>query len=132
MCDFRVVNIGDGRQPASRPGFGQWPMRLASTAAVPVAGGRSLPLDAFRDRRVHAVAGIAHPALLRHAARARHRVVPHAFADHQAYQPQDLSFGSQLPVLMTEKDAVKCRAFADGAATRCRCAPSCLPRSGWR
>ena len=40
-------------------------------------------------------------------------VVPHAFADHQAYQPQDLSFGSQLPVLMTEKDAVKCRAFGN-------------------
>ena len=39
-------------------------------------------------------------------------VVPHAFADHHAYQPQDLSFGSQLPVLMTEKDAVKCRGFA--------------------
>ena len=39
-------------------------------------------------------------------------VVPHAFADHHRYQASDLSFGSELPVLMTEKDAVKCRAFA--------------------
>ncbi|MGH8540088.1 MAG: tetraacyldisaccharide 4'-kinase, partial [Stenotrophobium sp.] len=39
-------------------------------------------------------------------------VVPLAFADHHAYAAGDLDFGDQLPVLMTEKDAVKCRAFA--------------------
>ncbi len=39
-------------------------------------------------------------------------VVPQACADHPRYQASDLSFGSELPVLMTEKDAVKCRAFA--------------------
>ena len=36
-------------------------------------------------------------------------VVPHAFADHHAYTAADFEFGSRLPVLMTEKDAVKCR-----------------------
>ncbi|HVJ36394.1 MAG TPA: tetraacyldisaccharide 4'-kinase, partial [Stenotrophomonas sp.] len=40
-------------------------------------------------------------------------VVPHAFADHYRYAATDFEFGSQLPVLMTEKDAVKCRGFAD-------------------
>ena len=40
-------------------------------------------------------------------------VVPHAFHDHHAYQAEDLAFGSDLPVLMTEKDAVKCAAFAN-------------------
>jgi tetraacyldisaccharide 4'-kinase len=40
-------------------------------------------------------------------------VVPHAFADHHRYQAGDLSFGSELPVLMTEKDAVKCQRFAN-------------------
>ncbi|HMT38864.1 MAG TPA: tetraacyldisaccharide 4'-kinase, partial [Thermomonas sp.] len=39
-------------------------------------------------------------------------VVPHAFHDHHAYGPGDFAFGSPLPVLMTEKDAVKCRGFA--------------------
>jgi tetraacyldisaccharide 4'-kinase len=38
-------------------------------------------------------------------------VIPHAFADHYAYQLADLQFDDQLPVLMTEKDAVKCREF---------------------
>jgi tetraacyldisaccharide 4'-kinase len=63
---------------------------------------------------VHAVAGIAHPQRFFDMLRAeRIGVVPHAFADHHAYQPQDLRFGSELPILMTEKDAVKCRAFAN-------------------
>ncbi len=41
-------------------------------------------------------------------------VVPHAFADHHAYRAEDFEFGSELPVLMTEKDAVKCATFANG------------------
>ena len=40
-------------------------------------------------------------------------VVPHAFADHHRYVAADFAFGSELPVLMTEKDAVKCAAFAN-------------------
>ncbi|MCL5059683.1 MAG: tetraacyldisaccharide 4'-kinase [Candidatus Thermoplasmatota archaeon] len=38
------------------------------------------------------------------------RFSPRAFADHHAFQPQDLPSGAA--VLMTEKDAVKCRSFA--------------------
>jgi len=38
------------------------------------------------------------------------RFSPRAFADHHAFQPQELPAGAA--VLMTEKDAVKCRAFA--------------------
>jgi tetraacyldisaccharide 4'-kinase len=34
--------------------------------------------------------------------------------DHAAIAAEDLSFGDDLPVLMTEKDAVKCREFAGG------------------
>ena len=33
--------------------------------------------------------------------------------DHHAFKSGDLNFGDNLPVLMTEKDAVKCAAFAD-------------------
>ena len=41
------------------------------------------------------------------------RVIPHAFQDHARFEASDLDFDDQHPVLMTEKDAVKCRAFAD-------------------
>jgi tetraacyldisaccharide 4'-kinase len=38
------------------------------------------------------------------------RFSPRAFADHHAFQPQDLP--ADAAVLMTEKDAVKCSGFA--------------------
>ncbi|MFD0738324.1 tetraacyldisaccharide 4'-kinase [Lysobacter koreensis] len=102
QCDFRVVNGGEG-------GFGEWTMRLHAGQAVPLAGGRSRPLASFAGQRVHAVAGIGDPerffAMLRGVGIA---VVPHAFADHHRYSAADFAFGSRLPVLMTEKDAVKC------------------------
>jgi tetraacyldisaccharide 4'-kinase len=69
-------------------------------------------LSSFAGQRVHAVAGIGDPerffAMLRALGIA---VVPHAFADHHRYVAGDFQFGSDLPVLMTEKDAVKCTAF---------------------
>lgn len=115
-CAFRVLNLGvasdDDAQRES--GFGEWPMRLRVDAAQPIHGGRAQPLSAFAGQRAHAVAGIGDPerffTMLRDAGIA---VVPHAFPDHHAYTAADFDFGSKLPVLMTEKDAVKCAAFAD-------------------
>jgi len=115
-CDFRVVNLGqasDGEQAPLASGFGEWTMRLRIDRARPLRGGRERSLQGFAGQRVHAVAGIAHPQRFFQMLRARGiGVVPHAFADHHRYQPADLSFGSELPVLMTEKDAVKCKTFA--------------------
>jgi tetraacyldisaccharide 4'-kinase len=106
-CDFRVVNGGDAS-------FGEWSMQLHADRAVPMRGGRSRPLASFGGHRVHAVAGIGNPQrffeMLRSLAIG---VVPHAFADHHRYVAADFEFGSELPVLMTEKDAVKCAAFAN-------------------
>lgn len=110
-CDFRVVNLGDGS--AGEAGFGEWPMRLAVGDALPLRGRRPRPLAAFAGQRVHAVAGIGDPARFFHMLKARGiAVVPHAFGDHHAYRAADLAFTSPLPVLMTEKDAVKCAPFA--------------------
>ena len=110
-CDFRVVNLPPGETAGA--GFGEWPMHLLASRAVPVLGGRPQPLSTFAGQRVHAVAGIGDPerffAMLRALEIA---VVPHAFADHHRYTAADFQFGSDLPVLMTEKDAVKCVAFA--------------------
>jgi tetraacyldisaccharide 4'-kinase len=39
-------------------------------------------------------------------------VTPHPFPDHHAYRAEELDFGDDAPILMTEKDAVKCEAFA--------------------
>ncbi|MEW5786422.1 MAG: tetraacyldisaccharide 4'-kinase [Pseudomonadota bacterium] len=63
----------------------------------------------FRGR-VHALAGIGHPQrFFRRLAELGLDVDPHPFPDHHAYVAADLPPGT---VLMTEKDAVKCAAFA--------------------
>jgi tetraacyldisaccharide 4'-kinase len=112
-CDFRVVNLPLGEQADSQTGFGEWPMRLSGDSAVPTLGGRRQPLVSFAGQRVHAVAGIGDPERFFSMLRALGiAVVPHAFSDHHRYVADDFQFGSDLPVLMTEKDAVKCAAFA--------------------
>lgn len=70
-------------------------------------------LKAFAGARVHAMAGIGDPERFFSALRARGiDVVPHPFPDHHPYRENDLDFGDNAPVLMTEKDAVKCKRFA--------------------
>ena len=68
------------------------------------------PLTAFAGQRVHAVAGIGDPKrFFLQLGAAGLKVLPHPFPDHHPFQPRDLEFGDGLPVLMTEKDAVKLR-----------------------
>jgi tetraacyldisaccharide 4'-kinase len=73
----------------------------------------TLPMAALQGARVHAVAATGNPErffdLLR---KLGCQPVGHAFADHHAFRPADLAFAEPLPIVMTEKDAVKCRAFA--------------------
>jgi tetraacyldisaccharide 4'-kinase len=96
-----------------------WPgalrLQLAGHELQPVAGGAtSRPLGALRGQRVHAVAGIGNPArffaLLRAAGL---EPIEHPFPDHHRFAAAEIRFDDTLPVLMTGKDAVKCRAIAD-------------------
>jgi tetraacyldisaccharide 4'-kinase len=71
------------------------------------------PLKAFAGQKVHAVAGIGDPKrFFLQLGAAGVKVQPHPFPDHHAFKPRDLEFGDDLPVLMTEKDAVKLRSAA--------------------
>ena len=80
--------------------------RLAAPAA-------SAPAAAFAGKRLHAVAGIGNPRrFFDHLARLGLATVNHAFPDHHAYTASDLDFADCEALLMTEKDAVKCEAFA--------------------
>ncbi len=67
----------------------------------------------FRNRRVHAVAGIGNPQrFFAHLQRLGVECVAHPFPDHHAFAAADLQFADADDVVMTEKDAVKCTAFA--------------------
>ena len=76
--------------------------------------GAPQPLESFRGQRLHAVAGIGNPARFFRELRARGLdIIEHPFRDHHAFAAGDVAFADQLSVLMTEKDAVKCRAFGN-------------------
>ena len=71
------------------------------------------PASAFAGQKVHAVAGIGEPnRFFLHLARLGVKLAPHPFPDHHRFTPQELDFGDDAAVLMTEKDAVKLRRVA--------------------
>jgi len=69
----------------------------------------------FSGMTVNAVAGIGNPQrFFGHLHRLGLQLREHAFPDHHPYRAGDIAFGDDAPVVMTEKDAVKCTAFANG------------------
>jgi len=104
-----VLHNGAVTDPPGAYGFG-----LQPTALVHLASGERYPLDHFPPgTALHALAGIGNPRRFFATLEALHwRPIPHAFADHARYHAEQLCFSPELPVVMTEKDAVKCRAFA--------------------
>ncbi|MDR9433117.1 MAG: tetraacyldisaccharide 4'-kinase [Spiribacter sp.] len=63
--------------------------------------------------RIHAVAGIGHPERFFNTLRALGFTVDgHALGDHHDFRREDLIFADEQPVILTEKDAVKCADIA--------------------
>ncbi len=107
-CALVLVNGGE----ATAYGRNALRFDLVADHAVQLRTGERRPLSAFAGMTVEAVAGIGRPqrffdVLAAHGLMAR----AHPFADHQAFSADDLRFAGAAPVLMTEKDAVKCRAL---------------------
>ena len=100
---------------AQARGIPAFTARLQADAWRSVRTGIEVPdLAALPPGTVHAVAGIAHPQrffaqlqALGIAARV------HSFPDHHRYTRRELEFRGARAILMTEKDAVKCREMAD-------------------
>lgn len=104
QVDF-VIWHGGSLQP--------WNMQLQLKDTVNLTDQRHQPLTDWQNQTVHAVAGIGDPPRFFDQLRAAGlNVIEHAFADHHVFTAADLGFNDNLPVLMTEKDAVKCQAFA--------------------
>lgn len=61
---------------------------------------------------VHGVAGIGNPKrFFSQLSQLGAHVIEHPYPDHHPFQPGDFRFGDNHPVVMTEKDAVKCRDY---------------------
>jgi tetraacyldisaccharide 4'-kinase len=89
-------------------------MQLVGSEAVSVDERVRRPLASFQGQRVHAVAGIGNPQRFFGELQGQGmEVIEHPFPDHHPLSAAEVAFADALPVLMTEKDAVKCRAFAN-------------------
>jgi tetraacyldisaccharide 4'-kinase len=113
--DAVVVN---GGWSDSVPGPRQFAMTLGNERFVALAGNQQLSTHEFelaaRGRNVAAVAGIGYPErFFEHLARLGVKASRFAFPDHYSFQPRDLKIPGAEVIVMTEKDAVKCAAFAD-------------------
>lgn len=122
-----LLPAGPLREPLSRLQKARW--RVAKGRAEPgevlmqyrLAEALSLvnpdvqqSLAAFAGQRIHALAGIGHPqSFFDQLKAAGLEIIEHPLADHHRFQPEDIQFHDGLPVLMTQKDAVKCRHLAD-------------------
>lgn len=92
----------------------EFPMKMVGDVACRLNDPHTArPLAQFAGQTVHAVAGIANPKrFFASLHKAGLHCIEHPFPDHHAFRPEDVSFEDGAPVLMTEKDAVKCRRFA--------------------
>lgn len=111
--DMVVVN---GEHQANHPGA--LLMGLRPDGVLPVNGrGERRSLESFAGQKVHAVAGIGNPERFFETLRQQKiDVEPTPLPDHARIGPEDLDFGDGHEILMTEKDAVKCRDFAGSNA----------------
>jgi tetraacyldisaccharide 4'-kinase len=102
------------RNGAAEDGGEGYALQLRPTALVNLLSGERVGLEHFPPgQQLHAVAGIGNPQRFFNTLEALNwRPIAHPFADHASYSPEALQFSPPLPLLMTEKDAVKCRAFA--------------------
>lgn len=108
--DYVVVN-GDPSAVAEE--YDPVPMTLVAGLLRSLENGQSWRLAQFAGCKVNAVAGIGNPKrffdLLRQA---RITVIEHPFPDHHQFRASDFeAMDTNLPVLMTEKDAVKIKAL---------------------
>ncbi len=99
----------------------EYTMHMTGTIAINLLTGQHKPLLEFKALRCHALAGIGNPErFFKLLEMAGLTCQTHSFPDHYKFQAADISFprfNQEMPepVFMTEKDAVKCMAFADSA-----------------
>lgn len=110
--DFVVTN--------GKPLPGEFGMHVQPTEFVSVANDEvTRPLESLKGETVHAVAGIGNPDRFFHMLKCLDlQVTEHSFPDHHAFTQKDVDHAGF--VIMTEKDAVKCKGFSDERHWFCR------------
>jgi len=93
---------------------GEFPLRVEGDVAIRINDeSEQKLLREFSQKPCHALAGLGNPSrFFSHLKKFGVVFDSHIFPDHYRYRQQDISFDDDKPVLMTEKDAVKCTTIA--------------------
>ena len=119
LVPCRPSSLGAGHRCAAETLADELAAQAGSGGAGAALWGHRL--EDLRGIRVHAVAGIGNPGRFFELLESHGlTIVRHAFADHHPFVARDLDLPGDLPILMTEKDAVRCAAFAND---RLACVP---------
>jgi tetraacyldisaccharide 4'-kinase len=118
LASVAAVVVNGGNEEDFQFGPPAFAMRLGNERFVRLDGPETLTVEDFvrlaHNRNIHVAAGIGHPErFFAHLGRLGIKAALHAFPDHHPFRAQDFDFFGAEIILMTEKDAVKCRAFAD-------------------
>lgn len=86
-------------------------MKFKATEWERLSDKKRISLDSWPlGRIVHGVAGIGNPSKFFITLKELgFEVIEHSFPDHYQFMEEDLTFSYQLPIVMTEKDAARCR-----------------------
>lgn len=107
-----VAHAGAGDETRAATGR-HGTMQLHGSELISLDGSQRRSLQSMQGKTVNAVAGIGAPERFFATLRAAGLIVnSRRFPDHHHYAEGDLDFAQQHPLLMTEKDAVKCRNLA--------------------
>ncbi|TYC62807.1 tetraacyldisaccharide 4'-kinase [Marinobacter sp. BW6] len=116
--DFVIVNDKELSQQALESFAGIdhpaiYSMVLQPATLIHLKTGASRTVEDLKGRAVKAVAGIGNPARFFDTLRTLGASVAEtAFPDHHRFRPEDLKTDTDELIVMTAKDAVKCREFA--------------------
>ncbi len=103
-CDLIVVN-GQNTQ-----NYNYHEMTLLGHTLINLSTNIEKDLSDFNGQEVQAMTGIGNPQRFYTTLKSQGlKVIENSFPDHHAFEVSDLSFSTESIVLMTEKDAVKCK-----------------------
>ncbi len=88
-------------------------MTLQPSKFVHLSTGKSYDIDKWpMHNQVHAVAGLGNPGrFFDTLSQLNFNIERHPFADHHQFEETDLEFLDHHPIIMTEKDAARCKNF---------------------
>jgi len=104
--DFIVCNGGEAE-------IDEIAMQLEGDYALNMQTQERRALSTFKGLNCYALAGIGHPErFFTHLAQYELEISSQAFPDHYNFTAKDIMYKAAEAIFMTEKDAVKCQAFA--------------------